>query len=68
MRLTSNCPLIGRAARPLQRRSMQGMTSITEDVLMLDRIIAHTPLGQEQLLFRSLDGIEALSTPFDFSI
>ncbi|MBH2878353.1 type VI secretion system tip protein VgrG [Serratia marcescens] len=35
---------------------------------MLDRIIAHTPLGQEQLLFRSLDGIEALSTPFDFSI
>lgn len=29
---------------------------------MLDRIIAHTPLGQEQLLFRSLDGIEALST------
>lgn len=44
------------------------MTSITEDVLMLDRIIAHTPLGQEQLLFRSLDGIEALSTPFDFSI
>ena len=32
---------------------------------MLDRIIAHTPLGQEQLLFRSLDGIEALSTPFD---
>ena len=29
---------------------------------MLDRIIAHTPLVQEQLLFRSLDGIEALST------
>ncbi|MEX0631814.1 hypothetical protein M8494_06080 [Serratia ureilytica] len=38
--------IIGRAARPLQRRGMQGTTSITEDVLMLDRIIAHTPLGR----------------------
>lgn len=35
---------------------------------MLDRIIAHTPLGPEPLLFRSLEGTEALSTPFDFSI
>ena len=37
--------LIGRAARPLQRWGKQNTTSITEDVLMLDRIIAHTPLG-----------------------
>ncbi|HEJ9094205.1 type VI secretion system Vgr family protein [Serratia odorifera] len=35
---------------------------------MFDRIIAHTPLGQEQLLFRSLEGSEALSTPFDFTV
>lgn len=35
---------------------------------MLDRIIAHTPLGQEQLLFHSLDGTEALSALFDFDI
>ena len=35
---------------------------------MLDRITAYTPLGPEQLLFRSLEGTEALSTPFDFRI
>ncbi|AML57959.1 Uncharacterized protein conserved in bacteria [Serratia rubidaea] len=35
---------------------------------MLDRITAYTPLGPEQLLFRSLEGTEALSAPFDFRI
>ncbi|CAI1768819.1 Uncharacterized protein conserved in bacteria [Serratia entomophila] len=35
---------------------------------MLNRIIAHTPLGQEQLLFYSLEGTEALSALFNFDI